>query len=523
MLLFLPGWDEAKASEFPEPGFVVNFDFIRNASDGLDLIKIAQKAGAKVINMVPPAHVWDDPVSLAALNAILQEIAHRNMDVIFTRIDASQLPDRKGNRITYLYDRILKDRGRFPNGKPTPEYFCTTVGKDDYARWMEEEIRFYAEHYGKLPNLMGINLGPFSEPFSAERCGFLDFMDESQRYEIIQYTKYAKYWWHRWLLANYHDMDTLNYEFASTFDSFESVPLPLNEKDDRFGRSDLAYFDFVRSLNDWFVERYTRCRSIWHEASGRDDVPFILQFSGCLAEKIILGRPGYTGFDLPGWIAMADAVGLSLYTNSGYPDMGHATISATVNLVAVAHDMGKKIFVLESGNEAPNVTLDPVEVAFFGSIGRKLLPQTYIYEFLKDKFNETYKQNPGKVVTADGRIRHQAFKAVQELFHDIESHPQNMESPLIYVLFDSLSSRGNTDSGIRNAALFDLASSVPVRWIPAGYEVPLRPEIPILHMDGTVFPANERLSTLMSSVPDLKNSEERANWRQEVQKAISLK
>ena len=56
---------------------------------------------------------------------------------------------------------------------------------------MEEETRYYAEHFGSLPNLIGINLGPFSEPFSAERCGFLEYMDESRTYEITQYTRFA--------------------------------------------------------------------------------------------------------------------------------------------------------------------------------------------------------------------------------------------------------------------------------------------------------------------------------------------
>ena len=120
---------------------------------------------------------------------------------------------------------------------------------------------------------------------------------------------------------------------------------------------------------------------------------------------------------------MADAVGLSLYTNSGYPDMGHRSILATLNLLAVARELGKPVFVLEGGNEAPNVTLDPVELAFFGSAARKLVPSTYIYEFLKDKFNETYDQNPGKVVTADGRIRPRAFNALRKLFTDIASAP----------------------------------------------------------------------------------------------------
>ncbi len=506
-------------AEAPKPGFVIHFDFIKNASEGCALVDIAERAGAKVINLVPPAHVWEDPASLAALEAIIKEINRRGLSLVFTRIDAAKLPDRKGNRPYYLYDRILNEPGRLPNGKATAEYFRATVGKDGYAEWMEEETRYYASHYGGLPNLIGINLGPFSEPFSAERCGFLEYSEDSRTYEITQYTRFAKKWWHDWLAAHYNDVSTLNHEYGTEFASLYVVPLPLSEKDRRFERADLVYFDFARSLNDWYIERYMRCRSIWHEISHRADVPFILQFNGHFAEKIVMGRSGHAAFDVPGWIDMADALGISLYTNNGYPDMGHGSILATLNLLAVAGDMGKSVFVLEGGNEAPNVTLDPVELAFFGSVAGKLMPKTYVYEFLKDKFNEKFAQNPGKVVTADGRIRPRAFNALRELFTDIESHPILPETPALYARFDSLSARGNAQAGIRYAALFDLAAFIPIRWIPKGHESLMRPGIPVLNPDGTVSPVNDALSHLLSRIPEI-DSGERAGWRRDVLKAI---
>ncbi len=508
----------AKA-ETPKPGYVVHFDFIKNASEGCALVDIAARAGARVINLVPPAHVWEDPASLAALDAIIKKINRRGLSLIFTRIDAAMLPDRSGNRPYYLYNRILNEPGRLPNGKSTVEFFLATVGKDGYAEWMEEETRYYANRYGGLPNLIGINLGPFSEPFSAERCGFLEYMEESRAYEITQYTRFAEKWWHDWLAAHYDDVPAMNREYGAEWGSFDAVPLPLSEKDRRFKRADLAYFDFARSLNDWFVERYIRCREIWHEVSRRADVPFILQLNGHFAEKIAMGRPGHAAFDVPGWIAMADALGVSLYTNNGYTDMGHQSIHATVNLLAVAGDMGKSVYVLEGGNEAPNVTLDPEELVFFGSAARKLAPQTYIYEFLKDKFNERYAQNPGKVVSADGRIRPRAFNALHNLFMDIESRSVAPEIPALYACFDSLSSRGNVQAGIRYAALFDLAASIPIRWIPKGHESVIRPGIPVLNSDGTVSPVNDSLFRLMSRIPGI-DSAERAEWRREVLKAI---
>jgi hypothetical protein len=43
-------------SEFicPKPGFVVHFDFLSNVHEARDLVRIAAKAGAQVINVVPP-------------------------------------------------------------------------------------------------------------------------------------------------------------------------------------------------------------------------------------------------------------------------------------------------------------------------------------------------------------------------------------------------------------------------------------------------------------------------------------
>jgi hypothetical protein len=512
----IPAQSKAEPSK---PGFVIHFDFIRNASEGLALVEIAQRAGAKVINLVPPAHVWEDAASLAALDRILAEISRRHLSLVITRIDASRLPDSGGNRFSYLYGKILTEPGRLPNGKDTSEYFLTTAGQAGYAEWMEEETTFYAKHYGKLPNLLGINLGPFSEPDTAQRCGFFEYMDETRSYEITQYTPSAEGVWHRWLAAHFRGVAALDSEYAAHFASFDSVPLPLNEKDERFGRADLAYFDFARSLNDWFVERYQRCRSIWHEASGRADVPFILQFNGGAAEKFMIGRPSFAAFDLPGWVDMADALGISLYTNSGFPDMGHASIVATLNLVAVASYLGKDIFVLEGGNEAPNVTLDPVQLAFFGEVAGSVGPRTYVYEFLKDKFDEEYRSNPGKVVTAGGRIRRPAFNALRRLFRQIESSPAVPEKPVLYFLSDSMASRGNPRAGEMNGALFDLASSIPIRWIPKGREAVMHHGIPVLRADGSLSPAHETLSHLFTSIPAV-GTLARAAWRRDVLKAL---
>jgi hypothetical protein len=299
----------------------------------------------------------------------------------------------------------------------------------------------------------------------------------------------------------------------------EEIPLPRSESDPNFGAPQLAYFDFVRSLNDWFVERYQTCRRIWHQEGGNTTVPFILQFNGGLAEKLALGHPSFAAFDIPDWVAGADALGLSIYTNNGFKDYGHASVQATVNLIAEARDQGKDAFVLEGGCEAPNVVLNPAELAFFGSAARKLNPRTYIYEFLKDKFDEVYSSNPGKPVTSKGRIRRPAYRALQRLFSEIESRPAETDTPALYAVSEPLAARGNAKAGDINSALYDIASEVSIRWVTPSGASQIHPDVPVLRMDGSVTPANEDLSRLMRNIPPI-DSADRPAWRRDTISAI---
>ena len=519
LLLTVLGWSREAphraTADRPKTGYVLHFDAVSDVAEVRRLVPIGVEAGAQVISVVPPARVWEDPRALEMLDAVVDEIARRRLGLVFARIDASYPPDSKGHRFNYLYDRVLTAHGVLPNGAPTTEQFLTTVGREDYARWMEEETRFYAKRYGKLPNLLGINLGPFSEPFTAQRCGFLMYQDATRHYEIAQYTPYAARLWHRWLKEHFGSIRAANQEYAASFASLEGVPLPRNEADNRFGKPQRAFFDFVRVLNDWFVERYERCRRLWHEVSGRSDVPLILQFNGFELEKLVNGRPSYMAFDLPGWVARADAVGLSVYTNNGYDDFGHSSVKATVNFLALAKELGKDVFVLESGCEAPNVVLDPREVEFFGTAALKLHPRTYIYEWLKDEFNEPYASNPGKLVTAQGEIRQPALAALQDLFRRIESTDAQLEPPALYAIFDSMAARENLHAGEVTAALYDIAEDLPIRWIPKSVPMAMRPGVPVINPDGSVWPPNERLSRLLASIPPA-DTKERERWREEI-------
>ncbi len=503
------------------PGYVVHFDFLSNVQEGRNLVRIAARGGAKVINVVPPAHIWESPLALRMLDGILDEIARRKLSFVFTRIDAALPPGGSGTRFNYLYGRILTDLARLPNGSASEGYFRATVGREDYDKWMEEETRYYARRFAHYPNLLGINLGPFSEPFTSQRGSFLDYEDDTQSYEIIQYTSGAERLWHRWLGDHFSGIDTINREYRTGFGSIAELPLPRNEKDPRFGRPQAAYFDFARSLNDWFVERYETCRRIWHEEGGTS-VPFILQFSGFLAEKFALGRAGFAAFDLPDWVARADALGLSVYTNSGYADYGHASVLATVNLVAEARELGKDVFVLEGGCEAPNVVLNPAELSFFGSAAAGLNPRTYIYEFLKEKYAETYASNPGKPVTWDGHIRPEAFKALKRLFSQIASRPPLADRPALYAVSEPLRAREDMQAGIINSALYDIASAVSIRFVTPADTARIHPGVPVLRLDSSVAPPDERLSILLGKIPPV-DAADRAAWRRAVISALNSK
>jgi hypothetical protein len=512
----LPG---SPAGAAPKPGFVVHFDFVSNVGEARDLVRVAASTGAKAINVIPPAHVWENPLSLRMLDAILHEISNRHLSFVFTRIDASHPPDKEGERFNYLYGNILTEPGILPNGKETGDYFRTTIGRKEYLEWMEEETQYYAEHYGRLQNLLGINLGPFSEPFSAERCGFLQYSGDTQRYEITQYTPEAAAWFRGWLTKHYRDIQGVNAEYGTSFESLDKVPLPLNERDPRFGKPAYAYFDFARSLNDWLVEAYERCRRIWHEKSGRPDVPFILQHCGAFTEKLAKGRPGFAAFDVADWIFRADATGLSLYTNSGFPDFGHASVRAAVNVAALARDLGKPVFVLEGGTEAPNVILDPGELEFYGSVARSLNPVTYIYEFLKEKFDEPYKSNPGKIVNAAGRIQKPAQRALQQLFLEISADHTPPRAAELYFMPDPSAARENSYSGELSAAICYLASDVSIRLVPRGAVQIIQPGIPVVQSNGEVNPPNRELSDLLRHIPAI-DSAARLNWNRAVIQAI---
>jgi len=481
---------------------------------------VAIQAGAKIVNVVPPAHVWERPDALAILDDLISYIQQKNLLFVFTRIDASYPPDAKGERFNYLYGNILTERGVMPDGQRTRDYFCTTVGKADYAAWMKEETHFYARRYGHLRNLWGINLGPFSEPFVSQRGGFLEYSAQTRSYEITQYTESAEAEWHRWLPAHFNSVDAMNSSYGTAFRSFDSVPLPRNEADPVFKSAPAAYFDFVRCINDWFVDLYEQCRGIWHSESKRPDVPFIIQISGYLPEKMYMGRPAFAAFDLPDWIGRADAVGLSLYTNSGYQDLGHESITSCTRLLSLALLMHKKVFILEGGAEIPLPSFNKDELQFFSDAGRSLRPVTYIYEFLKNPFNEPDEINSGRLIDTAGNVRVAVLKYMRKLIRHAAGYPLLTERAKLIIVDDPSFLRTRPRLGKEEMAFYQLAAHFPMVWIPVSHPELISSEAMVWNPRTGFSRPSQELDALLDHIP-FPDSPQRAVWIRQFSNALS--
>lgn len=403
----------ASALAPPRTGFTVHWDFFASAQEAERLVAFALDNGAEVLNVVPPPHIWQDPASLAILRRIFALTAARGAGVVLSRIDGSSLADARGRRANWLYSNVLTERGRVPSGRPTPAFFLATVGKPDYERWLREETAYYAENFSGEPNLMAFGVGVFNEPFVSQRGSLLCFDATTDSYEIAQYTPYAAALWRGDLARRFSgDVGALNRRYGTAFRSFNAVPMPANEHDRSFGDAGAAYLDFVSVINDWVVARVEECRSLWHARSKRP-VPFVLQFSGYVPEKFEKGRPAFAALDIFDWMHRADALGLSVYTDCGYPDRGHASVVAMVNFTRLGLLEGKPVFVLEGGNECDGAILDAGELRFFATAARALSPTTVIYEFLKAGYADAFATSDGKLVGPGFRTRPAALAAVR--------------------------------------------------------------------------------------------------------------
>jgi hypothetical protein len=438
------------------PGYTLHFNFIDSELAARETVGLAAQGGAKVVSLVPPAHIWADGASQKALDAAIAEAKRRNLQIIFSRLDATQ-----SNGQAWLYQNALHQPGRLPDGSPSVEWFCATIGNHRFEHWQRQETLYYARRYGKLRQLMGIAVGGMVEPFVSQRGSLLQWDQANGSYAIAQYTPEGLAEWHRWLRRRFKGINGANRAYRSNFPSIAKVPMPQNANDPQFGRPREAYFDFAQSLNDWFLQQYRENRRIWRRYSS---APFLLQLSGFASEKIAKGHPEFAAFDLPGWVSEADALGMSLYTNAGYEDWGHTADAAILQLLASAGDNGKQTFVMESGCEAPEVTLAPHELSFALRMGAALDPVAYVYEYFR--YQRDDRVDPGIMVSPRGAVQEPAFVAVAREMSELSSLGHAISQPCFVYLAAPLTARRNELAGRLNRAVYQLANHVPCRMLP---------------------------------------------------------
>jgi hypothetical protein len=165
--------------------------------------------------------------------------------------------------------------------------------------------------------------------------------------------------------------------------------------------------------------------------------------------------------------------------------------------------------VLEAGYENPAVLVDANEFAFLADAPAALAPRTWIYEFLKDKFDESYASNPGKLVGADGRLRKDAAAGVRQAFARLRD--AGPERPHLRVAVDLPSLR--TDRGVALAAnaLYALASVAAIRWTAPVSTAAVDPDVPFVRLAQVAGGPADPLTALLLAAPE-PGSEEREEW-----------
>ncbi len=437
-------------------GYTFHFNFLGSPAAAVETIALVEQAAGRMVSLVPPAHIWEDNTARTTLDAAIAAIKHHRLRFVFSRMDANQ-----STGLAWLYQHALAQPGRLPSGSPSNDWFRATVGNHRFEQWQNRETLYYAKRYGRVAQLMGFAVGGMVEPFVSQRGSLMQWDQTSGNYEIVQYTEECRAEWHRWLRKHFGGPQAINRAYRTRFLSIADVPMPLHGKDSRFGRPREAYFDFVRSINDWFLCQYQTNRRLWHQYSGK---PFLLQLSGFESEKIARGRPEFAAFDLPAWIAQADAVGISLYTHAGYPGWGHAANEATMRLLATARDYGKSTFIMESGCEAPRVTIRPHELSFATHMGLMIDPLGYIYEYFR--YERDGKVDPGMMVNPDGGRHQPGFARVAEQMRSAAATRKAVELPCFVYLSAPLTARSNEVAGFVNRAVYQLAGYLPCRLLP---------------------------------------------------------
>ena len=446
----------------PLPGFTLHWDFVNSPAELDRLLTFTLDQGARILNVVPPPHIWEDPTSLAALEHVFERTRARGVAVVLNRIDGSGFARSAAERSNWLYTNVLTEPGRLPSGEPTPDYFLATVGKPDYERWLREETAFYAEHFSGQDNLLAFGVGLFNEPFVSQRGALLCYDERTRLYEVGQYTRYAREVFQRYVERACHgSLAEVNRRYRTHCGAIAELPLPKNEYDPAFGDAPAAYWDFLAAINGWVVDQLEACRALWKDKSRRP-VPFMLQFNGAVPEKFALGRPAFAALDVVDWISRADALGLSFYTNCGFADWGHASDRATVGLLGLGALLGKAVYVLEAGSECDGAVLRRGELEFFARSVRPLAPRSVIYEFTKMSYCESFATNAGKLMDNEWRINARAAIAVRRALAEAQRPDARSAGRLV---FDPLDERPDARALLERWALMRRSLQEPLTFV----------------------------------------------------------
>lgn len=481
-------------------GYTIHFNTIKSVLDAKKSIINAQTARAGIVNIVPPAHIWSQSSCVEMLDTLFAEANARNIKIILTRIDANY-PNGKN----YLYGQVLAPMVVSGAVKVYP-----TVANLAYESWMQQETEYYATHYGQHPNLIGFCIGGFAELFDSPRAGVIVWSDKTKRYEIGQYTDLMKQYWQQWLANQFGSIDRINREYKVNFTSAEEIPMPNSESDKRFGLPHRAYFDFVTAINSWWWKQYNTNRKLWQKSS---KTPFILQLNGTLIDRFINGHPGFAAFNLPAWLNNVDAIGVSLYTDSKLADFSFGSLYGTANIVQWAKELGKPIFILESGINSSKAGFDLFQLRYLSQIAVPLNPNAYIYEHFR--YNRPAKNVPaGYLYAVDWKQNMPNSGSIQRAYRQtnlmLTENRSESIAPYLYVITMPKLVRDDAVAARFHMMLYNLSTFVPIRmvdindmaFIPAKQMVLLSPtwklELPDIYQTNILKLAKHRSWILMA-------------------------
>jgi len=191
----------------------------------------------------------------------------------------------------------------------------------------------------------------------------------------------------------------------------------------------------------------------------------MLQLSGYVPEKLAMGRAAFAALDVPEWMARADVLGLSVYTDCEYPDGGRSSVVAMVNELRLGPLLGTPVYVLEGGNECHGAVLDRDGLRFFATVAAPLRPASVIYEFLKMSYAERFPTSAGKLISAGGTPRPGAVAAVTSALASARSAPPG-GAATTYVLDDLTGLPDDRELLEARLRLARLAVERPLTFVP---------------------------------------------------------